>query len=119
MENKKYFQAYLVIGLLLNLATLSLSTEDDGDSLEDEDTIDGSEEAVAVDLKESVHSEESFLSSRDFRVRRSLDCNYLMQITAGAQTETGNNERKYFKRIFVGPGSDTLVTHVTTHHMSH
>ena len=74
---KKYFQTYFIIGLLLNLVTLSLSTEDTEASLEDEDDIDGSEESVAVDLKETVTTEESFLSSRDFRVRRSLfDANY-------------------------------------------
>ena len=74
---KKYFQTYFIIGLLLNLVTLLLSTEDAEAYLEDEDDIDGSEESVAVDLKETVTTEESFLSSRDFRVRRSLfDANY-------------------------------------------
>ena len=37
-----------------------------------------------------------------------------MQITAGART--GNNDGKYLKKIFVGPGSDTLDT---CDHISH
>lgn len=37
-----------------------------------------------------------------------------MQITAGAWT--GDNDGKYFKKIFVGPGSDTIDT---CDHISH